>query len=102
MNLPPPEQVAELSAQQDRPRTVLAAIDWRAVRTADRSCCCAAKPAYIAVLPPAEGREHATELLLCGHHCRASRAALAETGAVVLDERGVPVTVADLAAMHAG
>jgi hypothetical protein len=101
MSTSSPEQLAERDAPPDRPRTVLTAINWRAVRSADRSCCCTAKPAYVAVLPPAHDREHATELLLCGHHYRKSRAALAAAGAIVLDQRGVPVTIADLAAARA-
>ena len=42
-------------------------------------------PAMIVVMPPAPGRDHATELLLCGHHYRVSNKALAAAGAVVLD-----------------
>jgi hypothetical protein len=47
------------------------------------------------VLPPAAARPHETDLLLCGHHYRASRAALAAARAVV---RALPGTAADIAA----
>ncbi|HXZ77116.1 MAG TPA: hypothetical protein VEH31_40475 [Streptosporangiaceae bacterium] len=42
----------------------------------------------VAVLPPAPGRDHATDLLLCSHHYRASRKALATAGAAVFDGAG--------------
>jgi hypothetical protein len=45
----------------------------------------------IVVMPASEARPEATELLLCGHHYRVSRLALAATGATVLDLGGVPV-----------
>jgi hypothetical protein len=67
------------------------AIDWRSARLAGRACCCAAKPAVIAVMPPASSRPQPTDLLLCGHHYRASRHALELAGATVLDLAGRPV-----------
>jgi len=67
------------------------AIDWRAARRADHACCCTARPTVIAIMPPAPGRPHPTDLLLCGHHYRLSRRALAAAGATVLDLDGVPV-----------
>ena len=42
----------------------------------DRACCCVARAMVRVIMPPAEGRSHETELLLCGHHYRVSRAAL--------------------------
>lgn len=62
-----------------------------AKRYAARACCCTAKPAIIAVIPPAKGRTDPTDLLLCGHHYRMSRAALAAIGATILDIRGRPL-----------
>jgi hypothetical protein len=70
--------------------------------TAERSCCCLAKPAVAAVLPPAPGRDHATDLLLCGHHYRACRHALAAAGAAVMDENGQPVGPRDVPLLGAG
>jgi hypothetical protein len=67
-------------------------VDWRAVGLANRACCCSSRPAVIAVMPPSPGRPHCTELLLCGHHYRRSRSALAATGATVLDPSGRPVS----------
>jgi hypothetical protein len=64
--------------------------------TAERACCCLAKPAVAAVLPPVPGRDHATDLLLCGHHYRASRHALDAAGAMIMDEHGLPVTPQDV------
>jgi hypothetical protein len=50
-----------------------------------------ARPAIIAVMPPTRGRNHPTDLLLCGHHYRVSGKSLAAAGATVLDLNGVPV-----------
>jgi hypothetical protein len=61
------------------------AVYWRALRTADRACCCPARPSVVAVMPAAPGRDHPTDLLLCGHHYRVYRRALAAAGAVILD-----------------
>jgi hypothetical protein len=90
------EHAAPTAERIDRPsgeRSTRArlAVDWRAVRLADRACCCQSRPVVIAVLPPSPGRPHLTELLLCGHHYRLSRRALAAAGATVLDLSGIPV-----------
>jgi hypothetical protein len=59
---------------------------WRsALRSADRACCCKARPAVIAVMPPSQGRTRAADLLLCRHHYGISRRALAAAGAAVFD-----------------
>ena len=42
-------------------------------------------------MPPAPGRLHPVDLLLCGHHYRAGRAALRAAGATAYDAAGVPV-----------
>lgn len=49
----------------------------------DRACCCPAHPVVRVIMPPAAGRPHPTDLLLCGHHYRVSREALAKAGACV-------------------
>jgi hypothetical protein len=67
-------------------------VDLSAVRRAGRSCCCSAKPLVIALIPAPPGRPHQTDLLLCGHHYRASRPALAAAGATVMDIDGMPVS----------
>jgi len=58
---------------------------------ADRACCCPARPVVTVIMPPAPGRPHPVDLLLCGHHFRVSRAALTAAGAVVYDNTGALV-----------
>ena len=57
-------------------------------RLADRSCCCPARPVVKVLIPPSSARPHSVDLLLCGHHYLASRAALAAVNAVAIDETG--------------
>jgi hypothetical protein len=57
-------------------------------RYSGRACCCTAPPAVIALVPPGGERPAATDLLLCGHHYRASKAGLAAAGATILDMTG--------------
>jgi hypothetical protein len=59
------------------------------------ACCCQARAMVQVVMPPTAARPHETDLLLCGHHYRASRNALAAAGAVV---RPLPETRGELAA----
>lgn len=54
----------------------------------DRACCCVARAVVRVTIPPAPGRPHETELLLCGHHYRASRDALAAAHARVEELAG--------------
>lgn len=57
-----------------------------------RSCCCPAQ-AFVRVLVPAGGtRPGPTDLYLCAHHFRASRAALTRIGAVAVDGHGAEMT----------
>ena len=53
----------------------------------DRACCCPARPVVRVLIRPAPARPHSVDLLLCGHHYRASGAALAAAGAVIMDDR---------------
>ncbi|MGH3191234.1 MAG: DUF7455 domain-containing protein [Streptosporangiaceae bacterium] len=53
------------------------------VDSADRACCCPAKAAVRVIMPASPGRPRETDLLLCGHHYRASRQALAAANAAV-------------------
>ena len=62
-----------------------------ALSAADRACCCPARPVVTVVLPPAPGRPRRAGLLLCGHHYRASQAALRAAGAAVYDQAGALV-----------
>jgi hypothetical protein len=55
---------------------------------ADRGCCCPARPVVKVLIAPSSARPHSVDLLLCGHHYLASRAALAAVNAVAIDETG--------------
>jgi hypothetical protein len=57
--------------------------DMPAPALASRACCCPARAVVRVVLPPTADRPHETDLLLCGHHYRVSRQALAEAYATV-------------------
>jgi hypothetical protein len=74
--------------QEGPPQAPRYRIDWLAARQAQRACCCPARPVVIVLIPPGDGRPHTTDLLLCGHHYRASRPALAAAGATVLSLDG--------------
>ena len=54
----------------------------------DRSCCCPARPVVVVLIPTTCAPPHPVDLLLCGHHYLASRAALAAVNAVAVDETG--------------
>jgi hypothetical protein len=54
----------------------------------ERACCCPARPLVRVMLPAAGSRPELVDLLLCGHHYRASQAALRAAGAVVYDQKG--------------
>lgn len=66
-------------------------LDWRAIRRADRSCCCPARPQVIAIIPAAGGQPRPADLLLCWHHYRASRHALTAVGALLVGIDGTPI-----------
>ena len=59
------------------------------------ACCCPARAMVQVVMPPTPARPYETDLLLCGHHYRASRTALAAAGAVV---RALPDPSGEVAA----
>lgn len=58
--------------------------------SADQACCCPAKAMVRVVMPPTSARPHETDLLLCGHHYRVSRQALAAARAQVTELPGTP------------
>ena len=64
-------------------------LEWIGVRHEEGAALAAAGQAkltdLLGVCAGTTGRPHATELLLCGHHYRRSRRALAAAGATVLD-----------------
>ena len=77
------------TAATERPVTSEpAAVYTASARYADRACCCLAQPAVMAVMPPGGERLAETDLLLCWHHYRISKAALAAAGATILDMSG--------------
>jgi hypothetical protein len=80
------------SRQDTRPPAGVAFGDLSAIRRAGRSCCCSARPMVVALIPASPGRPQQTDLLLCGHHYRASQRALAAAGVTLLDLDGMPVT----------
>ena len=60
----------------------------RSLDATARACCCPSRPAVTVVLPPAPGRPRPVDLLLCGHHYRASHAALQAANATAYDKAG--------------
>lgn len=58
------------------------------IAPASRACCCPATPVVTVIMPPVATRRHPVDLLLCGHHYRASQAALRAAGATVYDRVG--------------
>jgi hypothetical protein len=78
-------------------------IDWPAVRLANRSCCCIARPSVVIVLQPTQDRPHPTEVLLCGHHFEHSRTTLLASRALAFSLEGdhLPITVPRSAGVNA-
>ena len=89
---PETAQAEVLPSESEPQPPAIRGIDWHSARLAGRACCCSAKPAIIAIMPPAAGRPHSTDLLLCAHHYRASRPALRDAGATMVDLAGRRVT----------
>jgi hypothetical protein len=79
------------AARNCLPQPEREALSWPRRRYCERACCCSASPVVVAVITPAKGRREPTDLLLCGHHYRASKSALEAAGATVLDLRGYPL-----------
>ena len=71
-----------------------------AIGVAERACCCPARPVIRAVMPATASRPEPVDLLLCGHHYRASLAALLAAGAAVYDDRGVLIAGAPAGRRH--
>jgi hypothetical protein len=68
----------------------------------DRACCCPAQPVVRVIMPSTARRRHSIDLLLCGHHYRVSRQALAAVRAHVeyLPGKADAATVALLGNVH--
>ena len=69
---------------------------------ADRSCCCSAAPAVTVLIPATSACPRRVDLLLCRHHYRVSRTALAAVGAVAIDETGAVLELAPAGAQTRG
>ena len=91
--LPHPPASNSGGAVSQLPGDVIPASAWPA-RLDDRACCCPARAMVRVVMPPTAARSHATELLMCGHHYRVSRQALAAAGARVRELPGTPAGTA--------
>jgi hypothetical protein len=70
-------------------------------RLADRSCCCPTLPVVRVLIPPTSVRPQ-VDLLLCRHHYRVSRAALAARGAIAIDETGAVLELASVSSETLG
>jgi hypothetical protein len=80
LRLPSPTGNKTPAPTQDQPADGRA--DWtRLLAHAELAHCCSGRPTVVAVFSPRHGQSRAVDLLLCGHHYRASRASLAEAGA---------------------
>lgn len=77
-------------------------VSLRTLRTADRACCCPAKPAVMALMPTDAHRARHTDLLFCAHHYRAARNGLATAGATVVDDVGRVLDTTDAWPVTAG
>ena len=89
-----PSAQGDATAAQTAPGGADSAIP-AAARLAGRACCCPANAVIRVIIPPTAARPRETDLLLCGHHYRISRRALAAAHATV---RQLPGTPADTAA----
>jgi hypothetical protein len=67
----------------------------KAITLADRACCCPARPVVTVIIPPGPGHPLPQDLLLCGHHYRASRVALRAADATVYDDSGALIRPGD-------
>ena len=61
------------------------------IHTGEPACCCPAGPVVRVVMPATATRPAPVDLLLCGHHYRASQIALRAAGATVYDRRGTVI-----------
>jgi hypothetical protein len=78
-------EATAIRATRQNARPVSYHIDWDALKTAGRSCCCSSRPAVLAIVPPTPSRNHKTDLLLCMHHYRLSQQALRTAGAIMIN-----------------
>jgi hypothetical protein len=60
----------------------------------ETACCCPSRPAVRVVMPATRERPRPAELLLCGHHYRASSERLVRSRAAVYDQDGALISSA--------
>jgi hypothetical protein len=73
---------------QSRAEAPRSTAGWlKQLQSADRACCCTAPPVVMVVMPATSERSRPVDLLLCGHHYRASQRSLEAAGAVIFDSR---------------
>jgi len=91
---PSPSAAGQASASQRGPDDWGTWLSKEPTDSTSNACCCPARPAVRVIMPPCPSRPHATELLLCAHHYRVSRAALTAAKAVVRELPGTPQDIA--------
>lgn len=91
---PSPPAPGPASASQRGPDDWGTWLSKEPTASTSRACCCPARPAVRVTMPPCPSRPHATELLLCAHHYRVSRAALTAAKAAVSELPGTPRDIA--------
>jgi hypothetical protein len=91
---PSPPAAGQASASQRGPDDWGTWLSNEPTASTSNACCCPARPAVRVVMPQSPSRPHTTELLLCAHHYRVSRAALAAAKAIVRELPGTPRDIA--------
>jgi hypothetical protein len=89
-----PSAAGNAAAVPEGPGRTAATLAQDPCGSTGRACCCPAAPAVLVIMPPGPSRPRSTELLLCGHHYRVSRAALTAAQAVVSELPGTPQDIA--------
>lgn len=86
----PPQNA--LAAAQDAPPVDDNVQPSEPIWVLDLACCCPSRPAVRVIMPATTERPRKAELLLCGHHFRASQENLVEAGASVFDRDGALIS----------
>lgn len=63
----------------------------------ERACCCPSHPVVRVIIPPAGDRPRSMDLLLCGHHYRASRESLEAAHRAVYDQTNALISASETA-----
>ena len=100
MNFLHPSAAGGAAASRGTPLGPAAELITEPSARAGSACCCPARPAVRVIMPPSPSRPRSTEILLCGHHYRVSKAALAAARAVVYELAGTPEDIASWVAVE--